>query len=78
MAAKEHIIEEIEELDETQLQEVENYLAFLKFRSRLQPSQPFDKNLVEGLYREFAAEDRSLAEEGLAEYARDLKREDGK
>jgi hypothetical protein len=78
MAAKEHIIEEIEDLDETQLREVENYLAFLKFRSRLQPAQSFDKNAVEGLYREFAAEDRSLAEEGMAEYARDLKREDDK
>lgn len=78
MAAKEHIIEEIEELDPAQLQEVEDYLAFLKFRSRLQPAQSFDQNVVAGLYREFAAEDRSLAEEGMAEYARDLKREDGK
>lgn len=78
MAAKENIIEEIEGLDETQLREVENYLAFLKFRTRLQPALSFDKATVEGLYREFAAEDRSLAEEGMAEYARDLKREDGR
>jgi hypothetical protein len=78
MAAKEHIIEEIEGLDPAQLQEVENYLAFLRFRSKLQPPQSFDKDAVEGLYREFATEDRSLAEEGMAEYARDLKREDGR
>lgn len=77
-AVKEHIIKEIEELDEHQLKEVEGYLAFLRFRSRFQPSPAFNKDVVAGLYREFAAEDRSLAEEGMAEYARDLAREDGK
>ena len=78
MAVKEHIVKELEDLDEHQLAEVEDYLAYLKFRSRLQPPPAFNKDAIAGLYREFAAEDRSMAEEGLNEYVRDLAREDGK
>jgi hypothetical protein len=78
MAVKEHIVKELEDLDEQQLAEVEDYLAHLKFRSRLQPRPAFNKDVIAGLYREFAVEDRSMAEEGMTEYVRDLAREDGK
>jgi hypothetical protein len=78
MALKEHVIREIEELNARQLEEVENYLAFLKFRSRIEAPPVFNAVEVAGLYREFGQEDAGMAEEGMADYARDLAREDGK
>lgn len=61
MASKEWLIQEIRSLDEEQLKEVGNFVAFLKFRSR---------------YKEFVQEDCLLAEEGMDEYANILKQED--
>jgi hypothetical protein len=63
MAVKEHIAKELEDLDEQQLAEVEDYLAYFRFRSRPQPRPAFDKDVIAGRYREFAAEDRGMAEE---------------
>jgi hypothetical protein len=75
---KADLVREIECHDEAQLQEVEEFVAFLKFRSRYQFPAPLDREKVAQLYGEFAEEDRALAEAGMAEYARDLAREDGK
>jgi hypothetical protein len=76
MAVMEHIVKELEELGEHQLAEGEDYLTYLEFRSRLPFPPAFNKDAIAGLYREFDAEDRSSAEEGMAEHARDAARED--
>ena len=68
MSLKEVVLQEIDHLDEAGLQQVADYLAFLRFRSRLRPSLPDDTTLA-ALYAEFADEDRELAEAGMEEYA---------
>lgn len=76
MIAKEHLVKEIETLNEQQLHAVGEYVAFLKFRLRSTPSPSFDEQQVAELYREFAVEDQRLAKEGLADYALGLTKED--
>ncbi|MGK7929601.1 MAG: hypothetical protein AB4290_30905, partial [Spirulina sp.] len=72
---KDKIEREIEMLDEEQLQEVANFISFLKFSSRLNHQTDFNLAHVANLYQEFAEEDRKLAEEGIDEYAQLLKAE---
>jgi hypothetical protein len=76
MTAREQLLREIEELDDTQVREVEEFLAFLRFRSRYDTPVVFDRAQAAEQYRESATEDRALAEEGLADYSAGLKRED--
>ncbi len=76
MTIKEHLVKELDRLDEKQLLEVEEFVSFLKFRSRFLPSQVFDEEQMAKLYGEFAEEDRLLAEEGIQDYATDLSKED--
>ncbi|MDZ8023783.1 MAG: hypothetical protein RMY36_026755 [Nostoc sp. SerVER01] len=75
LTLKELVIRELENLNEEQLRQVRDFLAFVKFRSRV-ASWEIDKNEIATLYNEFAQEDRILAEEGLDEYANLLKQED--
>jgi len=72
---KEHLVNELETLGETQLHEVEGYISFLKFRSLFMHPK-FDEEEMAKLYEEFGEEDRKLAEEGIEEYANSLKIED--
>ncbi len=76
MTYREHLVKELEELDEKQLHEVEEYVTFLKFRSRFMPSPTLDEEQIAKRYGEFAEEDRLLAEEGMADYANSLSKED--
>jgi len=55
-------------LNEEELKQVSDFIAFLKFRSR-NINWQIDKNQMAALYSEFAQEDRQLAEAGLDEYA---------
>jgi len=73
---KEHVLKGLESLSETELAQVAEFLAFLKFRARLQTMPPLEEAQLATLYREFAEEDRKLAEEGIAEYAQGLCKED--
>ncbi len=75
VASKEWLMQEIDNLDEEQLKEVGNFIAFIKFRSRTSSWQ-IDNPQVAELYKEFAEEDRLLAEEGIDEYAGILRQED--
>ena len=75
MSLKEVVLEEIDHLNEAGLQQVADYLAFLRFRSRLRPSLP-DEATLAALYAEFAEDDRELAEAGMDEYAALLTVED--
>jgi len=78
MTVKEVLVKEIKSLNEQQLHEVKEYVAFLKFRSRFMPPPSFDENRIAKLYSKFAKEDRDLAEEGMTEYASSLIKEDRK
>ncbi|MEH1901303.1 MAG: hypothetical protein V7L04_07780 [Nostoc sp.] len=62
-------------MNEEQLKQVSDFIAFLKFRSR-NVSWQIDKNQMAALYSEFTQEDRQLAEAGLNEYAELLTQED--
>jgi len=78
MTVKENLVKEIKALNEQQLHEVEEYVAFLKFRSRFMSPPSFDENRIAKLYNKFAKEDRDLAEEGMTDYVSSLIKEDRK
>ena len=71
MSIKEQVVQELDGLNETELRQVAEYLAFLRFRTRIRPVAKFDENQLAALYAEFADEDRKLAEEGMSDYAKE-------
>jgi hypothetical protein len=72
---KDLIQQELEKLDLEQLKQVFEFIAFLKFRTRLVTNLAVDESNLATLYSEFAEEDRQLAELGMSEYAELLKHE---
>jgi hypothetical protein len=75
MSTREQVLEEIESLSEAEINEVAEYLAFLKYRSQ-NKSLVVEESQLAGLYAEFAEEDRNLAEEGISDYGEGLMKED--
>ena len=76
MSIKEHVIHGLDTLSEAELVQVAEFLAFLKFRARLQPMPELDEAQLAMLYAACADEDRALAEEGMADYVHGLCQED--
>lgn len=76
MSLKEQVVQELDNLNETELRHVAEYLAFLRFRSRFKPMLILDETQIADRYAEFADEDRELAEEGMEVYVRELAKED--
>jgi hypothetical protein len=76
MNTKEQITREINEMSSSELEQVAQYLAFLKYQSRLKSKPNIDESQLAALYAEFAEEDRQLAEEGMTDYAEALTKED--
>jgi hypothetical protein len=76
MSIKERVIQGLDTLSEAELGQVAEFVAFLKFRARLQPMPALDEAQLATLYTAFAEEDRALAEEGLSEYMHGLCQED--
>ena len=76
MLIKEQVVQELDDLSETELRQVAEYVEFLRFRARIRPMPEFDETKLAALYTEFADEDRKLAEEGMSDYARGLVKED--
>jgi hypothetical protein len=76
MTVKEYVAEALEMLDETELRQLAEYVAFLKFRTRLSMLPSLDTTKLGALYAQFADEDLMLAEAGLAEYNASLIAED--
>jgi hypothetical protein len=76
MSIKEHVIHGLDTLSEAELVQVAEFLAFLKFRARLQPMPELDEAQLATLYAACAEEDRALAEEGMADYVHGLCQED--
>ena len=78
MSLKEHVAQELDALGAAELQQVADYLSFLKFQSRARSRPVWDEEKMAALYAEFAQEDRELAEAGMEDYARGLAREDAR
>jgi hypothetical protein len=76
MIVKERLINELTKLDNQQLAEVEEFISFLKFKSRFLNFQVANEKQLANLYQEFADEDRLLAEEGMDDYSSLLAKED--
>ena len=76
MTIKEYVTDVIQSLEETELREVADYLAYLRFRARVHAVPRPDDSTLAALYREFGEEDRNLAEEGMADYEQGLRMED--
>ena len=76
MSIKEQVIHGLDMLSEPELVQVAEFLAFLKFRARLQPMPELDEAQLATLYAACAEEDRLLAEEGMADYIHGLCQED--
>ena len=75
MNTKEQINQQFKQLNEEQLKQVANFIAFLKFREKLIKLNLNTEKLAQ-LYQEFAEEDRQLAEEGINKYGDLLTQED--
>jgi hypothetical protein len=72
---KETLKQDIDHLNDEQLKQIADFIAFLKFQSKLSKSTP-DLSQFANLYQEFADEDRELAEIGISEYTKSLENED--
>jgi hypothetical protein len=72
-ATAEHLKQDLDHLSSPQLQQVADFIAFLKFRDRsrrtVEPSQF-------AALAEFADDDRAMAEAGMNDYASLLAQED--
>jgi len=76
MSVREHITKSISNLNETELRQVEEFLAFLKFQSRVRANPVPDEMQLSSLYGEFSKEDSLLAEQGMEDYFEGLTKED--
>jgi hypothetical protein len=72
MTVREYVNQTVQSLDEAELMEVADYLAYLRFRARSHAISPIDVDRVSALYGEAQEEDRDLAETGMADYAEGL------
>ena len=72
MFIKEQVIHGLDTLSEAELVQVAEFLAFLKFRARLQPMPDLDEAQLATLYAVCAEKDRELAEAGMADYVHGL------
>jgi hypothetical protein len=70
---REHLKQDLDHLSSPQLQQVAEFIAFLKFRDR--PSRVSDPNQFAAI-AEFADADRAMAEAGMGDYATLLTHED--
>jgi hypothetical protein len=68
-ATAEHLKQDLDHLSSPQLQQVADFIAFLKFRDRTR--QAVEPNQFAAL-AEFADDDRAMAEAGMNDYARSL------
>lgn len=67
--------QDLDQLTNEQLQQVADFIAYLKFRDKRR-RVAFDTAQLASLAIEFAEEDRTLAEAGMGDYAAMLAQED--
>jgi hypothetical protein len=68
--------QDLEQLTHDQLQQVADFIAFLKFRDQRHRRLILDPTQLATLFTEFANEDHTLAEAGMDDYAAMLHQED--
>ena len=78
MTLQQTIVRDLATLDESELDHVARYVSFLKFQGRAKHQPQAAPQDWEALYREAADEDRELAEAGLSDYAKGLRKEDAR
>ena len=76
MSIKEQIVQELNGMSQTELEAMAQYLAFIKYQSKVKPTVASDETQMAALYAEFSDEDRELAEAGISDYAGALMKED--
>ena len=75
LTTSESLRQDIEKLTDEQLQQVAEFIAFLRFQEKRKRIN-LDPVLLASLATEFAEEDRALAESGIGDYADMLAQED--
>jgi hypothetical protein len=68
--------QDLDRLTHNQLQQVAEFIAFLKFRNQRRHRVVLDPMQLADVFTEFADEDRSFAEAGMNDYAVMLHQED--
>lgn len=76
LISSETLKQDLDQLDHDQLQQVADFIAFLKFRSQHRRRVILDPTQLAALFTEFADEDRALAETGMSDYTAILQKED--
>lgn len=76
MITKEELVQTVHSLSQSELEQLAQYLAFIRYQSRTRTIPSFDESRLAALYAESAEEDRELAEEGISDYAVALAQED--
>jgi len=74
--SSEALKQDLDQLTRDQLQQVADFIAFLKFRDQPRRRGTLDPSQLAILATEFAEEDRALAEAGMVDYATMLHQED--
>jgi hypothetical protein len=72
----EDLKQNLDGLTHKQLQQVADFIAFLKFRNQRHPQIILNPTHLAKLFTEFAEEDHSFAEAGMSDYAAMLDQED--
>jgi hypothetical protein len=76
MITKENLAQTLDGLSQSELEQLAQYLAFIKYQSRISTIPSFDESQLAALYAECAEEDRELAEQGISDCAVALAQED--
>ncbi len=76
MASREQIVRELSALNQSELEQVAKYVAFVRYRSLVEAIPVVDQGQLATLYGQFADEDREFAEGGMSDYAAALAKED--
>ncbi|MFM2313430.1 MAG: hypothetical protein RLZZ04_2706 [Cyanobacteriota bacterium] len=74
--SSETLKQDLDRLTNEQLQQVADFIDFLKFRDQRRHKIVIDPSQLESLATEFGEEDRVFAETGISDYASMLERED--
>jgi hypothetical protein len=76
MITKKEIVQRVDRLSQSELEQLAQYLGFIRYQSQIRNIPSFNEDQLAALYSESAEEDRDLAEEGLSDYAPALAQED--
>jgi hypothetical protein len=76
LSAKEQVTRALDDLSESEIQQVSEFIAFLKFRAQFARATVANPAELVRLYAEGAEEGRRLAEDGITEYRGLLQAED--